>query len=215
MKERKLVYGVGINDADYVVTKEEYLEKRLPSGRRKKKLIWACPYYRRWRNMLERCYSDKCQIDYPTYKVCSVYKEWLVFSNFRKWMVLQDWEGMELDKDVLWEGNKVYSPEYCVFIHKKINNFLISSGAARGDYLLGCHIRDSGSFLAQCNNPFIGKQTQLGLFSTDLEAHLAWKYQKHLYSIELANSEYVTDDRVKEILLHRYENYNTLEEHLS
>lgn len=46
----RLVHGVGINDAGYTVEKRERL-----SGRRK--VIWACPYYVKWKNMLLRCYS--------------------------------------------------------------------------------------------------------------------------------------------------------------
>lgn len=48
-KKTKLVYGVGINDADYVVG----VSKELPKvdGKRKHKLTW-CPFYLRWCNML-------------------------------------------------------------------------------------------------------------------------------------------------------------------
>lgn len=38
MKPRKLVFGVGINDANYVVEKWETIE--YVSGEQKKKLIW-------------------------------------------------------------------------------------------------------------------------------------------------------------------------------
>ena len=39
---------------DYVVTKKETIEV---NGKIKQKLVWICPYYRVWENMLMRCYS--------------------------------------------------------------------------------------------------------------------------------------------------------------
>ena len=46
MKNRKLVCGVGINDADYVVTKQETIG--YVDGKQKQKLIWRCPFYKTW-----------------------------------------------------------------------------------------------------------------------------------------------------------------------
>ena len=215
MKKRKLVWGVGINDADYVVQVSEYIEERLPSGRKKQKLVWFCPYYSRWSSMLERCYSKKFHERCPTYKGCTVCSEWLTFSNFREWMVTQGWEDMELDKDLLLRGNKIYSPETCVFIQNKVNSFTVDRGNARGKSLIGCYwYKQNKKFLSQCCNPFTKKLEYIGYFSTELEAHLAWKKQKHLYACQLADSEYVTDERVKQILLHKYENYTILEDHI-
>lgn len=109
MKQKKLIYGVGINDAGYAVMKRE--EAGYVDGKRKRKLVWACPYFRAWSSMLSRCYSTKWHERYPTYKGCTVSKEWHTFSNFRAWMVTQDWEGKSLDKDLLIEGNKIYSAD--------------------------------------------------------------------------------------------------------
>lgn len=61
----KLVYGVGINDADYVVQRKETIEV---NGVRKRRLVWVCPYYQVWRTMLRRCYSTKYHDRQPTYK---------------------------------------------------------------------------------------------------------------------------------------------------
>ena len=208
----KLVQGVGINDANYSVLIMERLEERLPNGHQKQKLIWSCPYYNKWRGMLERCYSKKCKVKRPTYRGCSVWEEWLLFSNFRRWMILQDWEGMQLDKDILLSGNKIYSPETCVFISGKVNNFIIDSRGARGKHLLGCSWdKYAELFKAEVNNPFKGKRVNLGRYETELEAHLAWKKRKHEYAIELANSKYVTDNRVRQILLTKYENHTIVE----
>ena len=100
MKPKKLVCGVGINDAGYVVMEFETI---IVDGKRKRKRVWACPYHQTWKGMLERCYSTKFQERNPTYIGCTVSKEWLVFSNFRAWMMTQDWQGKHLDKDIFFE----------------------------------------------------------------------------------------------------------------
>ena len=43
MKPKKLIYGVGTNDADYVVRRLETIG--YVDGKQKQKLIWFCPYY--------------------------------------------------------------------------------------------------------------------------------------------------------------------------
>ena len=213
----KLVYGVGVNDVCKPTKFKAAPEDVSARGRGK---YVPCPYYDRWRTMLRRCYSREYQDRYPTYKGCTVCVEWLAFSNFRDWMIAQHWQvekgekALHLDKDLLFEGNKVYSPETCVFIEGKVNKFTIDSGNTRGDYWVGCYWdKRANKFKAQCCNLFTGKR-DLGYFDTELETHLAWKKQKHLYSCELANSEYVTDERVRQVLLHRYENYTIVEDHL-
>ena len=70
--------------------------------------------YRTWKSMID-LHSAKYQDKYPTYKGCAVSKEWLTFSVFKAWMVTKDWQDNHLDKDILFEGDKVYSPETCVF----------------------------------------------------------------------------------------------------
>ena len=215
MSKKRLLCGIGINDADYVVNVQETTEERYPNGRKKPKLVWTCPYYNRWTNMLVRCYSKKYHVKRPTYTYCVVCEDWLTFSNFRKWMITKDWDGMHLDKDLLKEGNKAYSPETCVFISNKVNSFTIDRGSARGKYLIGCYWdKPTKKFMSNCRNPFTKKKEFLGYFDTELEAHLTWKKRKHELACQLAVSEYVTDERVKQVLLHKYENYTILEDHI-
>ena len=197
-KRKRTVYGVGINDADYIV--KEYAT--VDGGR---KAVWTCPLYRTWKSMLERCYSEKSQAKHPTYKECYVCDEWLTFSNFKSWMEQQDWGGRHLDKDILKEDNKIYCPEYCIFVDQSVNNFVIDNGASRGEYMIGVywHNRDS-KFVSQCRNPFTGKKEYLGIFNTELEAHLAWKKRKHELACQLAESDLVSDPRLAEALRTRY-----------
>ena len=172
-KKNRLVHGVGINDADYNVCIYEKADG-------KSKLIEVCPYYSYWRRMLGRCYSKVWLEKYPTYKGCSVRNEWLTFSNFKSWMEQQNWEGRQLDKDFLVEGNKVYSPSTCVFLPQKVNKFITASGKTRGDYPLGVWSKKEhkkNPYEAGCSDGS-GVLSYLGLFPTPLKAHQAWLVKK-------------------------------------
>lgn len=187
----KLICGVGVNDADYVVR---------PTIKGKES--W-CPFYSKWQSMLKRCYSEKCQTKNPTYIGCSVCKEWLTFSNFKSWMEKQDWEGKELDKDLLVQGNRLYSPEKCIFIDKIVNIFTIDRGNDRGEWPIGVSLhKSSGKLKAQCGNPFTKKYEHLGLFSSPQQAHQAWRKRKHELACQLADLQ--TDERVANALRTRY-----------
>lgn len=201
MKPRKLVYGVGANDADYVVQKFETIG--CADGKQKQKMVWKCPYYQAWVSMLRRCYSAKYQENKPTYNGCSASTEWHTFSSFRRWMEGQDWEGKHLDKDLLFEGNKVYSPETCVFVTPSVNNFTTERGSARGEWLIGVYWhKASEKFMARCNNPFTNKQESLGYFDCEQEAHEAWMKRKLELAHELAAIQ--EDLRVAKALIDRY-----------
>lgn len=83
----KLVAGVGINDADYAVVR--FSE---PDAQGKRKQTFRCPYYFRWHGMLTRCFN-KGKSNYKQYEKTTVCEDWLIFSNFKKWMESCDWEG--------------------------------------------------------------------------------------------------------------------------
>ena len=104
VNKRKPIYGWGINDADYVVS-------YAVNGKRK-----SCQYYEKWVGMLRRAFSEKYKAKNPSYLCVTVCEEWKYFSNFKKWMETQYFDGLELDKDILKSGNSVYSPETCAFV---------------------------------------------------------------------------------------------------
>lgn len=201
MKPKQLVYGVGINDADYVIEKRETIV--CADGKQKRKKVWECPYYRAWGNMLRRCYSTEFQERNKTYKDCTVSEDWLTFSNFKNWMEAQDFEGLQLDKDILFEGSKIYSETTCVFISPMVNTFTTDSGATRGERLIGVYwYKASEKFRAKCRNPFTNKQESLGYFDCEQEAHEAWLKRKLELAKELAAVQ--TDPRVAKALIDRY-----------
>lgn len=198
-KSNKLIFGVGINDADYNVYQYVYV-----GGKRK--LSWYCPFYVKWRSMIERCYSLRCQIKHPTYIGCIVCYEWLTFSAFKAWMEQQDWEGKELDKDILFPENKVYSADTCVFVDQRVNLFSIESDASRGDWPIGVYWhKTAGKFSSQCQSVITGRRTYLGLFDTPEEAHKAWLAFKLEQAYALAAGQ--TDVRVAKALIDKYESY--------
>ena len=195
-----LVHGFGINDADYNV----YITGSGDNGKRK--VIWVCPFYRKWIHMLERCYDQKLHNKFPTYVGCSVCKDWKSFSTFKSWMETQNWEGKHLDKDLLIKGNKTYSPNTCVFLDARINTFLTESGAGRGKFPIGVSLeRESGKYVAQCWSIELGKNKKIGRFKTPEEAHKAWLAFKLEQAYTLAAQQ--TDERVSKALIERYENY--------
>lgn len=194
--ERKLVCGVGINDADYTfrITTRAWTDD---SGVEHKATYWSCPMYLAWRNMIMRCHSKTFQAKNPTYLGCSVCEEWLRFSNFKAWMEQQDWQGKELDKDLLVLGNKVYSPETCMFISSNINSFLNMNSKNRDKVPLGVQKAYNG-FVAWCRNPLEKKAEYLGLHKTSTEAHHVWLKRKQEFALMLADTQ--TDERLAKSL---------------
>lgn len=185
--KKKLVKGVGINDADYVI------EQRI-NGKRLR-----CPFYTRWISMLDRCYSSQFQERYPTYKGCYVHNDWLTFSTFKSWMENQDWEGKHLDKDILIEGNKLYSSDTCAFVTSEANNFLTERVNARGSLPIGVSL-NQGKYRARCKDK--GNEVFLGHYDSPEAAHMAWYTHKVKLAKQLASEQ--TDLRVAEALLSRF-----------
>lgn len=108
-RARSVLFGIGVNDSGY------------PTSANKKEKRAECLYFRCWRNMLMRCYHSKTQERKQTYKGCTVCDEWLTFTVFKSWMITQDWEGKQLDKDIRIKGNKVYGPDFCTFVTNSEN----------------------------------------------------------------------------------------------
>lgn len=200
---RDPLFGVGINDSDTPVYKTGKVEG-------KKKILWICPFYKRWSDMLKRCYYVKYKDDayFGDKYVCD---EWLYFSRFKLWMETQDWEGKHLDKDLLIPGNKIYGPEACVFVDPRVNTFVIECNSNRGEWPVGVsYIESRNKFRASCSENLTGKKKTIGHFKTPEEAHAAWLEFKLDQAKVLASMQ--TDVRVAKALVYRYENYATIME---
>ncbi|QGH72580.1 MAG: transcription factor [Myoviridae sp. ctThM1] len=196
----KLVEGVGINDADYKTSKYEKIDGV-------KVQVWRCPFYQTWKGMLQRCYNKKFQNRRRSYNGCSVHPEWFLFSNFKAWMETQDWEGKELDKDLLLRGNKLYSPENCVFISKSLNLFIVENKQTRGKLPIGVvWYKKIQKYRATCRCPFTGTKKHLGFYEDAEEAHKAWLRFKSDTAVLLAKEE--SDPKISKALIDYYRNFN-------
>lgn len=166
----KKKFGVGINDADYFTQYNGDI----------------CPYYKKWSKMLERCYSPKWKKNKPTYAECLVCDEWLLFSAFKAWMITKDWQGKELDKDIINIGNKLYSPENCAFVSREIN--LLVQTYPNNGLLQGVtyHKRDKIYCAKVSHN---GKAQHLGNFNLEIDAHNAYKKAKYKIIKEAAMTQ--------------------------
>lgn len=140
--------------------------------------------YITWRGMLERCYSEKYQEQYPTYKNCILDERWYNFQIFAKWFEENYIESFDLDKDILIKGNKIYSPENCCFVHKDINKLFTKCNNLRGKYPIGV-TKKGNKFQAtlSINN----KTTYLGCFDTIEEAFQTYKIAKEENIKKIAN----------------------------
>ena len=145
--------------------------------------------YDLWYSMLQRCYSTTLKKKRPTYEGCKCSDNFKSYEYFYEWCNKQigfGVGGFELDKDLLTKGNKVYSENTCVFIHKDINMVLTKSTASRGKYPIGVHWskRDKAFVAMVCKNK--GKQEYLGHFKTEIEAFNAYKQAKEAFIKEQA-----------------------------
>jgi hypothetical protein len=176
LSNRKLILGVGSNDANYVV--QPVIDGKQVS----------CPYYQVWISMIKRCYSNKFQSKNPTYLGCIVAKEWHKFSLFSKWMRSQDWKGKDLDKDIIIAGNKLYSPDSCLFVSHQINSLLIDSATIRGNFPQGVSFdKHSGKYKASCK--ISGKSKSLGRFMSATEAEVCYLTFKSSLIVSVSKNE--------------------------
>ncbi len=180
---RKPISGVGINDADYNVVITKY-----PFGRLGKRIvIWECHFYLTWKGMIDRCYGRSQLRNRPSYEDCFVCDEWLIFSNFKKWMERQDCDGMHLDKDILVKGNKVYSPDTCLFVPPSVNTFLSDCGSAKSGRMTGVIRTKYQKFRVKLRNQVTDKMEHVGCYDSAEDAIAAYRRRKKEIAFEIAD----------------------------
>ena len=148
--------------------------------------------------MLSRCYNKEYHKNKPTYINCEVCKEWHCFEIFEKWykdnIYTIDEESIQLDKDIMVKGNKIYSPDTCIFVPQKINLIFC---AQKSELPLGVHHhKGTSKFIAEIE--IDNKQYHLGSFNTLEEAerayNMAWKkvvrQRAELYKNRIPNKLY-------------------------
>lgn len=137
-------------------------------------------YYQQWKNMLLRCYvKAERHHAYEDAKVC---EEWLNFQTFAKWYDEHYYEiegSLQIDKDIKYPGNTIYSPQTCMLTPQKINLMFMNKSNNRG--LPNGIVKQGKGYLAKYNHE------SLGMFSTVEEAYYHQTKKKKEVIIELAN----------------------------
>ena len=138
--------------------------------------------YIKWGSMLTRCYSEKLK-ERRNYIECTVCDEWHNFQNFAEWYnnhkyYLPDVDVLDLDKDIKIKGNKIYSPNTCILIPKRLNSIILNRHNDRGNNCIGVHYNNKiNKYIASCNT-LNSKNSYLGVYKTELEAFDAYKKAK-------------------------------------
>ena len=145
---------------------------------------------RLWNDMHSRCYNEKLHKRFPEYIGCTICDYWLEDKErFYKWVEENYYmignEQMDLDKDILCKGNKVYSPETCVFVPHTINTLFLNGKKNRGDLPLGVHFdKSKGKYRAEMS--FMGEPIKLGWFDSAESAFARYKEYKEDFIQDLA-----------------------------
>lgn len=154
-----------------------------------------------WNTMFKRCYSKNHHKSRPTYAGCEVCPDWHNVNIFREFYLSNYFDGAELDKDLLFFGNKIYSPQTSVFVPSWINSMLTSSKSSRGDLPIGVSFnRNHKKFNSRCS--INGTNKNLGFFDSVESAHIAWRLCKADViekAIERLILEYPSINRLPEI----------------
>lgn len=157
--------------------------------------------YENWHNLLRRCYDKKRQEKTLTYKDCFVDKRWHNFQNFAEWYDENYIESWQLDKDILFKGNKIYSPETCCFVPQEINKLFLFTKQNKGLYPTGVSFsKQNKKFLAKIKKH--NKSYNLGYYITPEEAFEVYKTAKEKHIKEIAEEwKNLISNKVYEILI--------------
>ena len=141
--------------------------------------------YQNWTCMIRRCYDEKLKERYSAYYGdCFVCEEWHNFQNFAKWWNENIYrvgaERMHLDKDILFDGNRMYSPNTCVISPQRINMLFMKKP---NKYNLPNGIKPSSK--GRYESKYNGKY--LGVFDSIEDAIVAHDMAKSEALIQIAN----------------------------
>lgn len=166
-----VVQGWGINNADYQVSRVSPVR-------------WECPFYSRWRSLVDRCKGK--QRPREAYSDCDVSEDFKYFLEFKEWAISEGFSETNsrisyLDKDVSQLGNKLYSKDSCVFIPPSINSAIVGMCNHVGDLPAGVikkvEPRNNREYLVS-RIMLKGKPKQLGVRTTPEECHALWQKAK-------------------------------------
>ena len=171
--------------------------------------------YNLWGNMNTRCYNTRYHETRPGYAECSICDEWLDGKagrqKFYEWVnhnyyVIDNEDSVQLDKDILVPGNKVYSPDTCIFVPKRINDlFTHIDGYGKNGLPVGVRFnKNVKKYQASISKN--SKNVNLGYYDTPEEASAVYRKHKSAEIIAIAD-EYqdVIPEKLYKAMIHRAE----------
>lgn len=166
----KSIYGVGYSGIGSHPTRID---------KNKMSLVYSI-----WHSLISRCYNEKMRHNFPAYENCIVCDEWHNFQVFADWYednYYNDNSGgrMHMDKDILITGNRLYSPETCIFVPQRINMIFMTKFNKSGLPTGVSSYRNK--FRSKYNNE------ELGIFITLDEAVKAHEDAKRIHIKQVAN----------------------------
>lgn len=141
-----------------------------------------------WHNMYDRCYSNAYHERSPQYKGCEMCDDWLDdYHIFREWVCNNYYtvgdEQIDLDKDILVKGNKIYSPKTCIFVPHSINAYF-NNMVRQPIYIASLDQWKMKIYID-------GKDVTIGYFDTEEEAKL--EYIRHKKASILTKADFYKD----------------------
>lgn len=136
----------------------------------------------KWKNMIQRCYSDKVHILKPYYMDKDVCIEWQNYGNFKIWYDAHYIPGtkVDLDKDLLCKKSNMYSPETCVLMSHFLNTVFEDRG-------IESNIKQNDNGTYSVSMSILSKRIDLGSFDSEDKAQEGYIEGKIAYIRELAD----------------------------
>ena len=139
--------------------------------------------YKTWHDMIGRCYEEgRSGIYEAYYEICTVCEEWKCYQTFAKWYEENQYEckgRLHLDKDILYPGNKIYSPDTCLLVPQRINMVFTNKTNNRG--LPNGIVQQGNGYLAKYNH------IELGVCDTVEEAYEIYAKEKEKHIKQIAD----------------------------
>lgn len=184
------VHGFGITGNKYPTT---YKGKKIKE-------------YTTWCDMIGRCFDENIKENYPTYRDATCCEEWILYENFYEWLHEQEnfdkWVNEDysnIDKDILFKQNKLYSPETCCLVPHNVNALFIKEDKRRTSLPIG--VRKAANKYQPVLSAMKNGERNVITFpveSTLKDAFIVYKKEKEKYIKKTAQEEYEKGNITKE-----------------